>query len=620
MATRRWFLKASLTGAAVTLLPEPFTRGMAFGRERIEEFPTTPKLLNPLKQPKFVHPLPNPLDPGYVLAPTTTQNTDYQVTAAQTRSWLGLVDPASGRRLETTVWGYGTTGQPPVYPGRTFVVHQGRPISVRWGNALNGPDGAPLPHLLPVDRSLVWADPLRQGAAGGSAYYGPVPLVAHGHGGATGPESDGTPGQWATPGDAIVGPAFNSTPYLYDNAQEAALLWYHDHALGITRLNVYAGLAGLYVLRDANEAFLAERGLLPVAPYEVPLVIQDRLFTAQGELFYPHRSDEVPFVPTVMPEQHGNFILVNGRTWPVLEVEPRQYRLRLLNGSDSRFYALSMDSARPFVQIGTDLGLLDRPVSSTRLLLAPGERADLIVDFAGLRGRTVILRNAARMPYPGGKGSRVPDGRTDGRVMAFRVSRPLSARPRTRLPENLRPVAGPLSIPAPATAVRTRRLLLAEGTDRYGRLQPMLGIVDPGSPHDGTLFYNDPVTEIPTAGDTEIWEFYNATPDAHPIHLHLVHFFVLERQRFTGTLKPKPMPEGSTGGMLTDIKLAGRPKPAPPGERGRKDTVVAMPGEVTRIIARFPRPGSYVWHCHILSHEDHEMMRPFRVEPLAGTA
>ncbi|HWS13007.1 MAG TPA: multicopper oxidase [Rhodocyclaceae bacterium] len=618
MASRRGFLKASLSGAAAALLAAFGAPGRAFGRERIEELPAAPKLLDPLKQPKFVHPLPNPLDPAYILAPTAADGTHYEVTAAPTRGWLGLVDSPTGRRLETSLWGYGATGQPPVYPGRSFVVQQGKPISVKWVNALAGADGAPLPHLLPVDRTLAWADPLKQGAAAGGAYAGPVPLVAHGHGGATGPESDGTPDQWATPGDAVTGPGFNPKPYVYDNAQEAALLWYHDHALGITRLNVYAGLAGLYVIRDANEAHLVERGLMPAGPYEVPLVIQDRHFTAKGELFYPHRSDDVPFAPTVLPEHYGNFILVNGRTWPVLEVEPRPYRLRLLNGSDSRFYALSMDSARPFVQIGTDLGLLDKPVPNTRLLLAPGERVDVIVDFTGLRGRTVILRNAARMPYPGGEESKKPDSRTDGRIMAFRVNRPLSAVAPARLPENLRPLSGPLQIPAAASAKRTRRLLLAEGTDRHGRLQPMLGIVDPSSPHDGTLFYGDPVTENPAAGDTEIWEFYNASPDAHPIHLHLVHFFVLDRQRFTGTLRPKPMPEGSTGGVLGRIRLAGKPKPAGPGERGRKDTVVAMPGEVTRIIASFQRPGDYVWHCHILSHEDHEMMRPFRVEPRGG--
>jgi spore coat protein A len=196
--------------------------------------------------------------------------------------------------------------------------------------------------------------------------------------------------------------------------------------------------------------------------------------------------------------------------------------------------------------------------------------------------------------------------------MAFRVSKPLDpAVPMARLPASLRPVSGPLTQTPPP--VRTRRLLLLEGRDAYGRPKSMLGIIDPGSPLDGTLAWEDPITENPNIGDTEMWEIYNATADAHPIHLQLVGFRILNRQRFTARTVQKQMARGSVGGRLTSIRLRGRPRPPAANEAGRKDTAQLLPGEVTRIVTTFHRPGEYVWHCHILSHEDHEMMRPYRV-------
>ncbi len=564
----------------------------------------------PVDSPRFVTPLPNPLDPSFLFQPVSPGGNRYEILAGQISTSLGLVDPKTRAPLQTTVWGYGSAAQAATYPGRTFVARQGAPIEVKWSNRLTGSDGKPLPHLVPIDRSVHWTDPLKEGPVAGGQYAGPIPLATHRHGGDQAAGSDGLPEQWATPGDEIRGPNFNPDRYLFDNAQEAALLWYHDHALGITRLNVYAGLAGLYVIRDANEDHLIEHGQLPSGAYEVPLVIQDRQFLADGSLHYPQRNEEVRFVPSHVPEFFGDFILVNGKAWPVLEVEPRPYRLRLLNGSDSRFFDLALSSGQEMMQIGTDLGLLDAPVRITRLVLAPGERADLVVDFSRQSGRTLILRNRARAPYPRGE---EPHPRSAGQVMAFRVVKPLSDLPHTKLPALLRPVSGALPQPDPGAAKRTRKLLMVEGTDRHDRLLAMLGIVDPAHPNNGTLSYLDPITENPGVGDTEIWEVYNATADAHPIHLHLVAFRILDRQRFTGTLRPKPMPDGATGGILENIRLRGRPRPPLPNERGTKDTALMLPGEVTRIIATFPRPGAYVWHCHILSHEDHEMMRPFRV-------
>ena len=228
-----------------------------------------------------------------------------------------------------------------------------------------------------------------------------------------------------------------------------------------------------------------------------------------------------------------------------------------------------------------------------QLTIGPGERADVVVDFSGHDGATIVLKNNARAPFPKGAPG---DPRTVGQIMAFRVSVPLAAAPKAVLPAVLRAPIPPLVQTGP-----TRRLLLFEGIDEHGRLKPMLGTTD-----QGALEWTDPITEHVQLGDTEVWEVFNATEDAHPIHLHLVSFQVLGRQRFSAKQDPE-------SGALSDIRLIGRPKPAAANELGWKDTAQMFPGEVTRVIARFDRAGEYVWHCHILSHEDHEMMRPYEV-------
>ncbi|HSC77425.1 MAG TPA: multicopper oxidase domain-containing protein, partial [Candidatus Acidoferrales bacterium] len=403
---------------------------------------------------------------------------------------------------------------------------------------------------------------------------------------------------WFTPGFALTGFGWTKETYVYDNDQRAATLWYHDHALGITRLNVYAGLAGFYLLRDAEELGLVADGRLPTGPYEIGLAIQDRMFFADGSLFLPANSEvEEGPDPSVEPEFFGDFILVNGKAWPYLDVEPRQYRFRLLNGSDSRFYNLYLSSGEPIFQIGTDQGLLYAPVALNRLTLGPGERADVVIDFSDprLAGQTIILKNNARAPFPKGDTS---DSRTVGQIMAFRVVKPLDAGyPLTPLPSQLlsSPIA-PLVQTGP-----TRSLLLFEGEDEFGRLQPALGTTD-----DGMLMWGDPITEHINLNDVEVWDVYNTTEDAHPIHVHLVQFQILSRQKFRGA-------QDLMDGSLTNIRLLGQLKPPEANEVGWKDTAQMFPGEVTRIIAKFDRSGKYVWHCHILSHEDHEMMRPYDV-------
>ena len=548
-------------------------------------------------QPKFEQHLPNPLASINRFLPTAPGGTSYALQIREFQSRIGLVDK-KGAPLTTVLWGYGTAQQQPTSPARTFSVRSGSSIQVSYVNQLVDSSGAPLPHRLPVDTSLMWANP---GNLGGQA---PVPLVAHRHGGvASGDRSDGLPDGRSSPdanndGLPDLQGRLYSTQYQFNNNQEAGHLWFHDHALGVTRLNVNMGLLGNYFVRDANEDYLIGRNMLPAAAYELPLAIQDHLFDSTGKVYYPSSDKKNnPSAPAIthLPEFFGDFILVNGVPWPKCEVEPRPYRLRLLNASDSRFYKLQLTRsnglALPFHQVGTELGLMDGPVALTELILAPGERADVVVNFAGLAQQTLTFTNSANGPFPDGN---PVNPKTVGKVMAFKVSLPLNpAVPQSILPAFLRPVHGLLP-PVVTAGVPRRKLMLFEGVDPFGRLQTMLGTVNPAagnpvSPAFGTFFYSDPVTESVTAGSTEIWELHNTTVDAHPIHLHLVDFRILNREPFSGTLVDKPMGGGGTtsGGYLTNISLTGPLRAAEPNEAGRKDTAIAYPGEVTRILVNF---------------------------------
>ena len=553
-------------------------------------------LLDPKSQTQFVNPLPIP-------SVIDGRNGGlFTIGISQFDQWLGLRNPVSNQPLQTTVWGYNGS-----YPGPTILAKENVPIQVFWRNNLFDGLNQPLPHLLPIDESIHWSfndEP-------GWRSYG-VPVVSHLHGGHTESASDGLPDAWFTPNFTKKGHGFikgDVEPYYYQNDQEAATLWYHDHALGITRLNVYAGLAGYYLLTDENEMNLQSSGKLPAAPYDLGLAIQDRMFTVDGQLFIPstpenghddeENDEEIPS-PTILPEFFGDFILVNGMTWPVLDVEPRQYRFRILNGSDSRFYNLSLSSGQQITQIGTDNGFLPSPVPMTQMMIAPGERKDIILDFShpSLQGQTIIIKNNAKTPFP--KGSAV-DPQTTGRIMAFRVSKPLNALyPLTQFPATLRAPIVPLQ-----TNLEPRKLILFEAEDEYGRLKPMLGTVD-----NGVMEWHDPITENPMLNSTEIWEIYNETMDAHPIHLHMVSMQLINRQKFHANVDEE-------NGKPSNIRVIGQPQPPGADEAGWKDTWVMFPGEVTRVIAKFDIEGLYVWHCHILSHEDHEMMRPYYVGEMA---
>jgi spore coat protein A, manganese oxidase len=589
----------------------------------------------------------------------------------------------------TTVWGYGpvTSGSRRGLllhhaPSLTIEASWDRPVRVKWINGLVDSAGNYLPHLLPVDPTLHWANPpggvvgrdSRPGFSGTPGRYtGPVPLVTHLHGAVgVGDESDGYPEAWFLPAADNVPTGYaregswyaffrdkaartfgaewgpGCAVFQYPNDQRESTLWYHDHTLGMTRLNVYAGPAGFFLVRggpQGEKAVVDSRsGTAAVLPgpapkegdalpprktyYEIPIAIQDRAFDEDGSLFYPDSreffdgatAEDPGFVPQTdlspiwNPEFFGTMIMVNGNTWPFQVVEQRRYRLRFLNGCQSRF--LILDFAQiPDVDVwvvGNEGGFLAAPVHLTadhgnRLLMGPAERADVIVDFTNVPPGNHVLRNVGPdEPFGGGEPDEdfdEADPATTGQVLQFRVVPALAVDPTTP-PQFL--VLPPIT-PLPSAA-STRPLALIEiGSSSWdGPAEAMLGFLDEDDLPVHRM-WEDPVTENPEVGDTEIWEFHNFTADAHPIHVHETTFEVVDRQALV---------TNEDGESEPPSRLEGAPRPPEPWESGFKDTVIAYPGEVTRIRARFDHPGQFVWHCHIVEHEDNEMMRPYRIGPV----
>jgi FtsP/CotA-like multicopper oxidase with cupredoxin domain len=665
--TRRRLLQYGLAGGATLFFPPRFGPRAAPGQVPGGTLP-------PRSIPKYVTPLvvPPAMPHSSGLPTPRAQGVDYYEIAV--RQFRQHILPERMGLAPTTVWSYGSANQPGTfnYPAFTIEAAWRRPVRVKWINQLVDENGNYLPHLLAVDQTLHWANPpggARERDSHGddpSRYTGPVPIVTHLHGGHSGEESDGFAEAWYLPkarnipaGYARVGSFYErfraeaqhlygqawtpgSAVFQYDNDQRAATMWYHDHTLGMTRSNVYAGPAGFYLLRGGPADAVV--GTLPgPAPalgdppgtryYEIPLAIQDRSFNADGSLFYPDSRAffeglepsqlQIPFIPEQAcdgpsdispifnPEFFGNTMVVNGKTWPVLEIEQRRYRFRILNGCNSRFLLLELSNGLRFWQIGTEGGFLPAPLHLTRLLLGPAERADVIVDFTGVSvGTEIVLLNLGPdEPFGGGEPPGdfdQADPETTGQVMQFRVV-PASGPDRSTPPSAL---VMPAIAPLPA-ATNTREVSLnevdsdtvrvsedangnvvldCEGGEPFGPKEALLGTLAGG---EGVpLNWDDPVSENPAVGATEVWELYNFTEDAHPIHIHEILFEVVNR-------------EGVETGMVRGPEA---------WEAGaRKDTVVAYPGEITRVKATFDRAGLFVWHCHIVEHEDHEMMRPYRI-------
>ena len=559
--------------------------------------------LDPNTLTKYLDPLPKPTKlNGKIPQTLTISEFTQQVLPSDFTA-----GPYGG---QTLVWGYNSS-----YPGPTIVARRGIPFDVTYVNTLSNP--LLLPYL-PIDQTLNWADPLGCNLNPSCAfqrYTGPVPVVTHFHGGEVPSAYDGNPNAWFTPGAGHVGPAYLTSRFTYPNEQEASTFWYHDHTMGITRLNVYAGLAGFYLLRDPSN----EPANLPTGPYERVIVIQDRTFDTNGQLLYPGSGDDPYTHPFWVSMFMGDTAVVNGKVWPYLNVEPRRYRLRLLNGSNTRVYTLQLQAtsgqAGPvFWQIGTDGGLLNTPIQRRQIKLAPGERADVIVDFTGIKqGTAYILKNT--------HGSCMSCG-SISEIMKVNVALALNG-----TDTSLDPATGPdlrpnnpivkLS-PTVTSSTPTRHMTLEK--DWMSGAYLLNG-----------LRFDDPVTEKPRVGATEVWQIDNRTGDNHPIHLHMVQFQIYNV--YDGGCHTCPY--GMGGG-------------SDPNSNGWKDTINVGPwGSVTIVVRWAPQntragavqpgqnlfrfdpaavmgttdsfgyPGGpgYVWHCHRLEHEDNEMMRPYTVIP-----
>ena len=505
--------------------------GMSVGRAPNAPDSHAP-MLHVLELPPFVDPLPVPAPLGTLSPHGTLSPRKLKITMREIHAKVHRDIPA------TRMWSYGPTPLAPIIEARS-----GHPLEVEWINNL------PARHFLPIDHSL----------HGCGRDIPEVRAVAHVHGAKVPTKDDGYPNDWFVPG--------RSKSCHYPMQQDAATLWYHDHAMGINRLNIYAGLVGMFLIRDEVEDALS----LPTGKYEIPLVLYDRNFTTDGQLFYATSGD--PDHPWI-PEFTADGILINGKLRPYFEVEPRLYRFHVLNSSNSRFFGLSLDSKQPLIQIGSDQGLLSAPAELKYLNLAPAERADLLIDFSEFAGRTMHLRTGALD------------------ILQFRVA-PASSSPAvpTAIPKSLRAIERTPE----SEATVTRTITLNEYQDKIGN--PMIMLLN-------RKHWHEPVTETPKLDATEVWEFVNQTEDTHPMHIHLVRFQILDRRVF------------DTFAYQTDkhLRFRGAAQAPDVNELGWKDTVQCPPGMVTRVIMRFEGyPGKYLYHCHILEHEANDMMRPFEV-------
>jgi len=730
--SRRSFIK--LSGASALAL---YVRTAGGRWVKVTEAAIDGGSLAPERVPKYQLPL---VKPPAMPGKFQKKKDQYMIAVRQFDQRILPLTDVDGEDLPaTTVWSYGSldapgpavnpttleiTGGSFNYPAFTIEATWSKDTQVIWRNELVDANGNFLPHLLPVDPTLHWAnpaggvagrdrrpqhtdgidefsDPFYSVTPGTQGYTGPVPIVTHVHGAHTHEDSDGYPEAWYLPAANNIplnyartgtffdyfnqkydhGWEYGDAAFKYPNDQRATTLWYHDHTLGMTRLNVYAGPAGFWLIRggpddqvlDVSDPQDPQPGVLPgPAPgvgdhplgtyYEIPIAIQDRSFNDDGSLFYPnHRAffegldpedfaDDFPFTPEPacdgdmsdvapiwQPEFFGNMMVVNGFTWPFLNVEQRRYRFRLLNGCNSRFLILDFGDI-PGVevwQIGAEGGFLAAPVNITadhdnKILMSPAERADVIVDFTNVPIGDYILKNLGPdEPFGGGtigEDFDPADPDSTGQVMQFHVGPILDDSDPTTPPEHLQlPAIEELSgIPNTRyvslneeESATVKVLVEEEGEEEswalpvelvcdspvpFGPTAALLGTINADGTNPAPLLWSDLITENPAPGAVEVWEIHNHTADAHPIHIHLVQFQVLGRETFDG-----------------GASIAGSNGPLPT-EDGWKDTVISYPGEITRVKMRFDIEGLYVWHCHIVEHEDNEMMRPFHVGPIPPDA
>jgi spore coat protein A, manganese oxidase len=574
----------------------------------------------------------NTLERPRVFQPTNEKGDEYTVTVLEKEVQMlpekcypkTKVFAYGGRSL-----GYGETEPKDVWtsPGPTFEMKHGAQVKVKWVNGIEGR------HLFPMDPTLHWANPDKLETPKGPfdenfvnpAADSPVPIVTHVHGLEVAPDSDGSPDAWFTWDPKKFGSEFKKDqPSVYPNSQPATTLWYHDHALGVTRLNVYAGLAGMYIIRDKNDPIAA---LLPDEAHEMPLVIQDKTFDANGQLVYTTGGGDHPYWSSSFT---GETMVVNGKVMPKMEVERTRYRFRVLNGGNNKDIHLTLPQLPVseqfrFTIVGTDGGYLPTPVGTDMLMLTPGERADIVIDFSSMKpGDTAVLKNGEK------------------EVVQFKA---LDAEVKPTCALQAPPAK---SADAPNASAEPKPLCFANGLNKLPELKSTsTRTVTLNSAPDGTYYLNgrtfhSDADEQPKLGSTEDWEIVNLTFEEHPIHLHLVQFQVLDRQQLRineETFEPDYVQawNDANGGSFPLQKPAVNPAVAgyvtgdrvgPTGvDTGWKDTVSVPSFTVTRIRVRwtpqdkatFPFVATeglgYVWHCHMLEHEDNDMMRPLKIAP-----
>ena len=436
-----------------------------------------------------------------------------------------------------SIWGYDGMA-----PGPTFMARSGVPNLIRFVNDL--PDNDPVGIGEPI-------------------------TAVHRHGGFQAPEDDGYPLDTFCRGqsrDYFYPNEPPPNPFELPNAEQnqESTMWYHDHAIDITAQNVYRGLAGFFLNFDAvdsgNELAPPPALGLPSGEFDIPIVIQDRLFNRNGFLVYDS-FDHDGFL--------GDKFVLNGKIQPFLRVKRQKYRFRFLNGSSARFYQLFLRNGQPFdFIIAADDHLLPRPLPNVKSFrIAPAERVEVVIDFRRYASNTeIILEN--RLEQTDG---RKPDElRTPGTPLLKFIVTGDAADP-SRVPDPLRPVpVGPAQILPRVTVRRTFEFDRSDGAWTI----------------NGEFFDENRINAKPRVNTAEIWTLKSGGGWAHPVHLHLSSFFVLSR-------------DGAT---------------PPPIERGRKDTVVigASASEEVKILAMFPRyTGRYVFHCHNIEHEDMRMMGQF---------
>ncbi|XP_043695308.1 multicopper oxidase LPR1 homolog 1-like [Telopea speciosissima] len=498
----------------------------------------------------------------------------------------------------TRVFAYGTSKATATIPGPMIKALKGVSTSVTWKNHL------PRSHILSLDRTLTTATPK----------YGGVPTVAHLHGGIHPPQVDGNPLAWFTSNFKETGSGWTQRTYTYPNVQNAGNLWYHDHALGITRVNLLAGLLGPYTIHDPS---IENPWNLPTGSnFDRNLMVFDRSFYKNGSLYINSTGDNPSIHPQWQPEYYGVTVIVNGKVWPFLKVQRRKYRFRITNASNARYYNFSLDDGLPFVQLGSDASYLNSPVTTQTILLAPAESADVVIDFSASKTKEIVLTNNAPYPYPTGN----PVDQLNGKVMKFIVlpnkKSDIDDEDNSAIPAKL------VNYPAATTdgAAKTRYITLYEYDDTKSGNPTHIYI-------NGKSFL-DPVMETPKIGSTEVWEVINLTPDNHPLHIHLATFEAIKVQQLVDVDTFKQCMTTKYDAMACNVTAhaTGELVSIVEYEKTWKNVVKIMPFYQTTVVVKFTMvetngtypfnvtaaPG-YLYHCHILDHEDNEMMRPLKM-------